>query len=59
MISDKENNVCPQQEKKTTEESASPHKLNMSIEAIVLSEKFSSQFWIWITNSIGFELHFE
>ena len=38
MISDKENSVCPEQGKKTTEESASPHKLNMSIEAIVLSD---------------------
>ena len=54
MLSDKENNECPQQEKETTAESASPHKLNMSIEAIVLSENFNSQFWIWITNSIGF-----
>ena len=46
MLSDKENNECPQQEKETTEVSANPHKFNMSIEAIVLSENFNSQFWI-------------
>ena len=54
MLSDKENKECPQKEKETTAESASPHTLNMSIEAIILSENFNAQFWIWITNSTGF-----
>ena len=40
MISDKENKSSVQQEQETTTESPSPQKLNMSIEAKVLSKKF-------------------
>ena len=38
MISDKENKSSVQQEQETTTESPSPQKLNMSIEAKVLSK---------------------
>lgn len=44
MHSDKENKECSQQEKEIAAEFATPQKRDLSIEAIVQSKNFKSQF---------------